>query len=46
MVASIVRAQAEAQPFRSRRAGGNSMNPISDIGAFRTGRWKLGGSCA
>lgn len=42
VVASIVRAQAEAQPFRY--PGGLvevPMNPISDIGAFRTGRWKL-----
>ena len=42
MVASIVRAQAEAQPFRY--PGGLveiPMSPISDIGAFRTGRWKL-----
>jgi len=42
MVASVVRAQAEAQPFRY--PGGLveiPMNPISDIGAFRTGRWKL-----
>lgn len=42
VIASIVRAQAEAQPFRY--PGGLvelPMNPISDIGAFRTGRWKL-----
>jgi peptidoglycan/xylan/chitin deacetylase (PgdA/CDA1 family) len=42
LVASVVRAQAEAQPFRY--PGGLveiPMNPISDIGAFRTGRWKL-----
>lgn len=42
MVASIVRAQAEAQPFR--HPGGLveiPMSPISDIGAFRNGRWKL-----
>lgn len=42
VVASIVRAQAEAQPFRY--PGGLveiPMSPISDIGAFRTGRWKL-----
>ncbi len=42
VVADIVRAQAEAQPFRY--PGGLveiPMSPISDIGAFRTGRWKL-----
>lgn len=42
LVASVVRAQAEAQPFRY--PGGLveiPMSPISDIGAFRTGRWKL-----
>ncbi|MEQ2006578.1 MAG: polysaccharide deacetylase family protein [Limisphaerales bacterium] len=42
LVADIVRAQADAQPFRY--PGGLveiPMNPISDIGAFRTGRWKL-----
>jgi len=40
--ASIVCAQAGAQPFRY--AGGLveiPMSPVSDIGAFRTGRWKL-----
>jgi hypothetical protein len=39
---SLVKAQAEAQPFTY--SGGLievPMSPISDIGAFRTGRWKL-----
>ncbi len=39
---SIVKAQAAAQPFRY--PGGLveiPMSPISDIGAFRNGRWKL-----
>ena len=42
VVADIVRAQSDAQPFRY--PGGLveiPMSPISDIGAFRTGRWKL-----
>jgi len=42
VVDSIVRAQAGAQPFRY--AGGLvevPMSPVSDIGAFRNGRWKL-----
>ncbi len=41
VVADIVRAQAEAQPFRY--PGGLvevPMSPVSDIGAFRNGRWK------
>jgi peptidoglycan/xylan/chitin deacetylase (PgdA/CDA1 family) len=39
---SIVKAQAAAQPFRY--PGGLvevPMSPISDVGAFRNGRWKL-----
>jgi peptidoglycan/xylan/chitin deacetylase (PgdA/CDA1 family) len=42
VIASIVAAQKEAQPFRY-PAGlvEVPMSPISDIGAFRTGRWKL-----
>ena len=38
----IVKAQAQAQPFAY--PGGLievPMSPISDIGAFRNGRWKL-----
>jgi len=41
-IANIVAAQAAAQPFKY--PGGLvevPMSPISDIGAFRTGRWKL-----
>jgi peptidoglycan/xylan/chitin deacetylase (PgdA/CDA1 family) len=42
VLASIVRAQAEAQPFHYPNGLVEvPMNPISDIGAFRTGRWKL-----
>lgn len=42
VVESIVRAQAEAQPFRYPDGLVEiPMSPISDIGAFRTGRWKL-----
>ncbi|MBI5802193.1 MAG: polysaccharide deacetylase family protein [Verrucomicrobia bacterium] len=42
VVADIVRAQAEAQPFRYPSGLVEvPMSPISDIGAFRTGRWKL-----
>ena len=39
---SIVKAQSEAQPFKY--PGGLieiPMSPISDVGAFRTGRWPL-----
>ena len=39
---SIVEAQAKAQPFRYPTGLVEvPMSPISDIGAFRTGRWKL-----
>jgi hypothetical protein len=39
---SIVAAQAKAQPFRYPKGLVEvPMSPISDIGAFRTGRWKL-----
>lgn len=39
---SIVAAQAAAQPFRYPTGLVEvPMSPISDIGAFRTGRWKL-----
>jgi peptidoglycan/xylan/chitin deacetylase (PgdA/CDA1 family) len=39
---SIVQAQAEAQPFRYATGLIEApMSPISDIGAFRTGRWRL-----
>jgi peptidoglycan/xylan/chitin deacetylase (PgdA/CDA1 family) len=39
---SIVNAQAAAQPFRYPSGLVEvPMSPISDIGAFRTGRWKL-----
>jgi peptidoglycan/xylan/chitin deacetylase (PgdA/CDA1 family) len=39
---SIVRAQAEAQPFAYPTGLIEiPMSPISDIGAFRTGRWRL-----
>ena len=39
---SIVRAQAEAQPFAYPDGLIEvPMSPISDIGAFRTGRWRL-----
>lgn len=42
MVASLVSAQAHAQPFRYPSGLVEiPMSPISDIGAFRTGRWKL-----
>lgn len=42
VVADIVRAQSEAQPFRYPDGLVEiPMSPISDIGAFRTGRWKL-----
>lgn len=42
VMASIVRAQAQAQPFRYPDGLVEiPMSPISDIGAFRTGRWKL-----
>ena len=41
-IASIVAAQKEAQPFRYPSGLIEvPMSPISDIGAFRTGRWKL-----
>jgi peptidoglycan/xylan/chitin deacetylase (PgdA/CDA1 family) len=42
VMASIVKAQSEAQPFKY--PGGLieiPMSPISDVGAFRTGRWPL-----
>jgi hypothetical protein len=39
---SIVTAQAQAQPFRYPDGLIEvPMSPVSDIGAFRTGRWKL-----
>jgi peptidoglycan/xylan/chitin deacetylase (PgdA/CDA1 family) len=39
---SIVRAQADAQPFRYPDGLLEiPMSPVSDIGAFRTGRWQL-----
>jgi hypothetical protein len=39
---SVVAAQKKAQPFRYPRGLVEvPMSPISDIGAFRTGRWKL-----
>ncbi len=39
---SIVKAQAEAQPFRYPKGLVEvPMSPVSDINAFRTGRWKL-----
>ena len=39
---SIVRAQAAAQPFLYPEGLVEvPMSPISDIGAFRTGRWRL-----
>jgi peptidoglycan/xylan/chitin deacetylase (PgdA/CDA1 family) len=42
VVRSIVDAQAEAQPVRYPTGLVEvPMSPISDIGAFRTGRWKL-----
>jgi peptidoglycan/xylan/chitin deacetylase (PgdA/CDA1 family) len=42
VIASIVAAQADAQPFKySSGLVEVPMSPISDIGAFRTGRWKL-----
>jgi peptidoglycan/xylan/chitin deacetylase (PgdA/CDA1 family) len=42
VLAAIVKAQQQAQPFRY--ASGlveAPMSPISDVGAFRSGRWKL-----
>jgi peptidoglycan/xylan/chitin deacetylase (PgdA/CDA1 family) len=40
--ASIVKAQAEAQPFTYPKGLVEvPMSPVSDINAFRTGRWKL-----
>lgn len=40
--ASIVKAQAEAQPFAYPKGLVEvPMSPISDVSAFRTGRWKL-----
>jgi peptidoglycan/xylan/chitin deacetylase (PgdA/CDA1 family) len=42
VIRSIVEAQALAQPFRYPSGLVEvPMSPISDIGAFRTGRWKL-----
>ena len=42
LIASIVAAQAKAQPFVYPSGLVEvPMSPISDIGAFRTGRWKL-----
>jgi hypothetical protein len=42
IIASIVAAQAKAQPFVYPSGLIEvPMSPISDIGAFRTGRWKL-----
>ena len=42
VLASIVAAQKDAQPFRYPSGLIEvPMSPISDIGAFRTGRWKL-----
>ena len=42
MVRSIVQAQRQAQPFAYPRGLIEiPMSPISDIGAFRTGRWQL-----
>lgn len=42
VIASIVAAQAKAQPFAYPSGLIEvPMSPISDIGAFRTGRWKL-----
>jgi peptidoglycan/xylan/chitin deacetylase (PgdA/CDA1 family) len=42
IIASIVAAQAKAQPFTYPTGLIEvPMSPISDIGAFRTGRWKL-----
>ncbi|HEX5102531.1 MAG TPA: polysaccharide deacetylase family protein [Pirellulaceae bacterium] len=42
IIASIVAAQANAQPFIYPSGLVEvPMSPISDIGAFRTGRWKL-----
>ncbi len=42
VIQSIVDAQAEAQPFRYPSGLIEvPMSPISDIGAFRTGRWPL-----
>lgn len=42
MLASIVEAQRQAQPFAYPRGLVEiPMSPISDIGAFRTGRWPL-----
>jgi len=39
---SIVKSQADAQPFRYPDGLLEiPMSPVSDIGAFRTGRWKL-----
>ncbi len=41
-IASIVAAQKEAQPFAYPSGLVEvPMSPVSDIGAFRTGRWKL-----
>jgi len=41
-IRSIVAAQAAAQPYRYETGLVEvPMSPISDIGAFRTGRWKL-----
>ena len=43
-IRSIVAAQAAAQPFKYPNGLIEvPMSPISDIGAFRTGRWKLEG---
>jgi hypothetical protein len=42
VIASIVAAQKQAQPFKYPSGLVEvPMSPISDIGAFRTGRWKL-----
>lgn len=42
VLASIVTAQRQAQPFTYQRGLIEiPMSPISDIGAFRTGRWRL-----
>lgn len=42
VIRTIVEAQAQAQPFRYPSGLVEvPMSPISDIGAFRTGRWKL-----
>jgi len=42
VLTSIVAAQRQAQPFTYQRGLIEiPMSPISDVGAFRTGRWRL-----